>query len=448
MSIELRVPEVGESITEVEIGEWLKNEGDFVERDDEVVVIETDKATVEVPAPEAGTLTKILKRPGETASVHEVIAIIDADGGRQAKTSSAGVDGEPVSQAKQPSPKPSADVEDRRMNAPITSSDDDRKLSQPAPALDEHVSTEAVADQHPQGDGQSQFRPLSISDKPLRSEAAEVSGEPKQPRLASDTQRRTDATARQTPERPSSQTQDRQSRISAGAAEKTVPMSHLRRRIAERLVQAQHGAALLTTFNEIDMTTVIELRVKYRDSFTEQYQTKLGFMSFFVKAVVEALQLVPEVNAEIRGENIVYHNFFDIGVAVGGGKGLVVPVLRQAEQLSFGQIENAIADFAQRAEQDKLAPDELRGGTFTISNGGIYGSLLSTPIVNPPQSAILGLHAIQDRPVARQGAVVVRPMMYVALTYDHRIIDGREAVKFLKHIKTMIEEPVRMLLSV
>jgi 2-oxoglutarate dehydrogenase E2 component (dihydrolipoamide succinyltransferase) len=230
--------------------------------------------------------------------------------------------------------------------------------------------------------------------------------------------------------------------------EQIVPMSHLRRRIAERLVGAQHNAALLTTFNEVDMTSVIELRKRYRDLFQERYQTKLGFMSFFVKASIAALRMIPEVNAEIRGADIVFRKFFDIGVAVGGGKGLVVPVLRNAERLTFADIERAIADFASRAEQSKILPVELQGGTFTISNGGIYGSLLSTPIVNPPQSGILGLHAIQDRPVVRDGAIAIRPMMYIALTYDHRLIDGREAVRFLKHVKEAIEDPARLLLDI
>jgi 2-oxoglutarate dehydrogenase E2 component (dihydrolipoamide succinyltransferase) len=226
-----------------------------------------------------------------------------------------------------------------------------------------------------------------------------------------------------------------------------VPMTALRRLIAERLVQAQQSAALLTTFNEIDMSAVVALRQSQGDAFQERHHIKLGFMSFFVKAAVIALQTVREVNAEIRGSDIIYHNYFDIGIAVGGGKGLVVPVLRNAEKMSFAEIERAIDDFARRAKGGRLKPEELQGGTFTITNGGVYGSLLSTPIVNPPQSAILGLHAIQDRPVARGGTVVVRPMMYVALTYDHRIIDGREAVQFLKQIKTMIEEPARMLLQ-
>ena len=225
-------------------------------------------------------------------------------------------------------------------------------------------------------------------------------------------------------------------------------MSPIRRRIAERLVEAQQTAALLTTFNEIDMTEVMALRQKHKEAYQERYGVKLGFMSFFVKATIDALKLVPQVNAEVRDDNIVYHHYYDVGIAVGGGKGLVVPVLRNAEQMSFGEIEVAVADFGRRAADNKLKLEELQGGTFTISNGGVYGSLLSTPIVNPPQSGILGLHAIQDRPVARGGQVVIRPMMYIALTYDHRIVDGREAVTFLKRIKETIEDPARMFLEV
>jgi 2-oxoglutarate dehydrogenase E2 component (dihydrolipoamide succinyltransferase) len=225
-------------------------------------------------------------------------------------------------------------------------------------------------------------------------------------------------------------------------------MSMLRRKIAQNLVAAQQNAALLTTFNEIDMGAVKALREEHQSAFEAKYGIRLGFMSFFVKAAVDALRLVPAVNAEVRGDEIVYRHYQDIGVAVGGGKGLVVPVIRNAERLSFAEVEQAIADFGKRAKDNKLSLDELTGGTFTISNGGIYGSLLSTPIVNPPQSGILGLHAIQDRPVAREGQVVIRPMMYVALTYDHRLVDGREAVTFLKRIKECVENPARMLLEV
>ena len=225
-------------------------------------------------------------------------------------------------------------------------------------------------------------------------------------------------------------------------------MSPLRRRVAERLVQAQQQAALLTTFNEIDMSEVIALRRKYQDTFREKYEIKLGFMSFFVKAVIEALKTVPQLNAEVRGTDVVYHDYYDIGIAVGGGRGLVVPVLRDADHLSFAQVELAIADLARRAQSNDLKLEELQGGTFTISNGGVYGSLLSTPIVNPPQSGILGLHKIEERPIAKDGEVVIRPMMYVAVSYDHRIVDGREAVSFLVRIKEVVEDPERMLLEV
>jgi len=225
-------------------------------------------------------------------------------------------------------------------------------------------------------------------------------------------------------------------------------MSRLRRTVAERLVQAQHAAALLTTFNEIDMSQVMALRKQYGESFQQKYQIKLGMMSFFVKACIDGLKQFPALNAEVRDTDIVYHNYYDIGVAVGSGKGLVVPVLKSAERMSFAEIENAIADFARRAKENKLKVDELQGGTFTISNGGVFGSLLSTPIVNPPQSGILGLHAIQERPVARDGNVVIRPMMYVALTYDHRLVDGREAVSFLKRVKDVMETPTRMLMEI
>jgi len=230
--------------------------------------------------------------------------------------------------------------------------------------------------------------------------------------------------------------------------ERYVLISPIRRRIAERLVQAQQQAALLTTFNEVDMSAVMSLRQKFKDSFAERYGVKLGFMSFFVRATVEALRAVPQVNAELRDPHVVYRDYCDIGIAVGGGKGLVVPVLRNAEKLSFAQIELGINDFARRAGDNKLKLEELQGGTFTISNGGVYGSMMSTPIINPPQSGILGLHAIQDRPMAVSGQVVIRPMMYLALTYDHRLVDGREAVTFLKRIKETIEEPTRLMLEV
>ena len=452
MPIELKIPEVGESISEVEIGQWLKNEGDFVERDDEVVVIETDKATVEVSAPESGTITKILKPSGQTASVHEVIAYLEA--------------GEPqreqgASPASAPEPRAAAAQQKSAASAPTAAQDDDRKMIRPSAVTARPVTpgpsdgamqasepkpepdqvAEAVAEAGTETIPEAEALPESAS---RTAELEKSSGAPaRQKRIADDSDRQT---------RPhslsASEKMPAPSQLPDDNREQIVPMSHLRRRIAERLVGAQHNAALLTTFNEVEMTSVIELRKRYRDLFQERYQTKLGFMSFFVKASIAALRMIPEVNAEIRGADIVFRKFFDIGVAVGGGKGLVVPVLRNAERLTFADIERAIADFASRAEQRKILPAELQGGTFTISNGGIYGSLLSTPIVNPPQSGILGLHAIQDRPVVRDGAIAIRPMMYIALTYDHRLIDGREAVRFLKHVKEAIEDPARLLLDI
>ena len=363
MPVPLKVPNVGESITEVEIGEWLKKSGDFAAENDPVVVIETEKATVELPAPISGKVTEVLKKQGEKAAVGEVIGYME--------------------DAAAPEKKPEAKV--KEVEAPKTeASKTETKEHPPAPA------------------------------------PAPPAAPPATP--------------------PASPT-------STSRGERVIPMTPIRRRIAERLVDAQKNAALLTTFNEIDMTAIAALRAAHKDAFQQKYGAKLGIVSFFVKAVIEALKQIPQLNGELRGESIVYRDFYDIGIAIGGGKGLVVPVLRNAEQMGFGEIEKTIADFAKRATENELKVEELQGGTFTISNGGIYGSLMSTPIVNPPQSGVLGLHAIQDRPVARGGQVVIRPMMYVALTYDHRVVDGREAVTFLKHVKDIVEDPALMLLE-
>ena len=378
MAVELVVPSVGESVTEVEIGDWLKNPGDSVEEDEPVVVIETEKVTVELPAPAAGTITETLKRKGERAAVGDVIGYMEPNG--------------------KPSPSGSSQRADGRR--------------------DRHAKREPVRS------ASASARSLNESAKPQEMPVAPGEG-PKTPPSP--------------PPIPKSL---------SPREEQVIPMTPIRRRIAERLVEAHKNAALLTTFNQVDMSAVITLRNRHEERFRTKYQIKLGFMSFFVKAAIEGLKLIPQINAEVRGHDIVYRNYYDIGIAVGGGKGLVVPVLRNAERLSFAEIERASADFAERAQANQLTVDELQGGTFTISNGGIYGSMLSTPIVNPPQSGVLGLHAIEDRPVARDGAVVIRPMMYVALTYDHRIVDGREAVTFLKRIKDVIEDPARMLLEV
>lgn len=383
MSIELVVPPIGESVTEVEIGEWLKKPGDAIKKDEPLVTLESQKATVDLPSPESGTMGRILKQKGDVAQIGEVIGYLETQGSSQA----APQPGAPAPAAKAPEPKPQP----------------------PSPAAGPRTAP-ADEPEHP------------VEEPALRSQAVALSSPLMAPVAA--------------PEANG----DRQ--------EEVVPMSRLRRTVAERLVQAQHSAALLTTFNEIEMSAVMALRKEYGEAFQKKYDVKLGFMSFFVKAAIDALKQFPALNAEVRGASIVYHNYYDIGVAVGGGKGLVVPVLRNAERMSFAEVERAIGDFGRRAQSNQLKIQELEGGTFTLSNGGVYGSLLSTPIINPPQSGVLGLHAIQERPVARMGAVVIRPMMYVALTYDHRLVDGREAVSFLKRVKEAIENPARMLMEV
>ncbi|MGH7307465.1 MAG: 2-oxoglutarate dehydrogenase complex dihydrolipoyllysine-residue succinyltransferase [Candidatus Rokuibacteriota bacterium] len=398
MPVELRVPTSAESITEVLIADWFKAEGDRVRKDEPVVLLETDKAALELPSPVSGVLVKVLKPKGQMAKVGEVIAHLE----------------EALVPEPPPAPAAGAVAEAPRVMPAA------RRL------LGEHgVTAEQVTPTGPGG------RLLKEDVLGYLEDAGPAAAAP--------------AAA---PEKEKAPAHEVAPRAAGAREEETVPMSLLRRRVAERLVQAQQTAALLTTFNEIDMSAVLALRRAHQEAFQRRYQVKLGIMSFFVKAAIEALKLIPGLNAEIRGTDVVYHNYYDIGIAVGGGRGLVVPVLRNAERLSFATIEQAIGDLARRARDNRLTPEELQGGTFTISNGGVYGSLLSTPIVNPPQSGILGLHVIQDRPVARDGQVVIRPMMYVALTYDHRIVDGREAVTFLRHVKGCIEEPARVLLEV
>jgi len=422
MPLELKVPSVGESITEVQIGAWLVQVGQPVRKDDSLVEIESDKATAELPSPADGVITKIVKQRGDKAEVGEIIAYMEENG---AATTAAASDAAPAARDQNGPARPAAE--------------------QPAPAAartggQATSGTQAAPAKAPSTAGAShqQAAPAApLAPAPVAPVAPGPSG----------TQASTPARKVHPTTRPRRAELGGEAPPAASEDEEVVPMSLLRQRTAERLVEAQQTQALLTTFNEIDMSAVMALRNENRDLFKEAYGAKLGFMSFFVKAVVQSLKHVPVVNAEIRGTNIVYRNHYDIGVAVGGGKGLVVPVLRHAERLSFAEIEQEIADFSTRAQANQLKVEELQGGTFTISNGGVYGSLLSTPIVNPPQSGILGLHAIQDRPVARAGQVVIRPMMYVALTYDHRLVDGREAVTFLKKVKECIEEPARMLLE-
>ncbi|MEX0742141.1 MAG: 2-oxoglutarate dehydrogenase complex dihydrolipoyllysine-residue succinyltransferase [Phycisphaeraceae bacterium] len=395
MVVELKVPEVGESITEVEIASWFMKEGDTVQLDEPVVELETAKVTVPLPSPATGVLSKMLKKPGEAANVGEVIGYIEERGEASAKAETGEAPKKrPEPEAEpEPSPKPSA--------AATASAGPDR-------SDDRGIERRTEKATPPQDAGPAQ---------PLALREAEV--EKAQQQSAVD-----------------------------GREEELVNMSPLRRMVADRLIQAQQTAALLTTFNEIDMSAIMSLRKRYRDTFQERYGVKLGFMSFFIKATVEALKSHPAINAEIRDRSIVYRNYYDIGIAVDTPKGLAVPFIRNAERMGFADIERTMVDLATRARENQLKLKELEGGTFTITNGGVFGSLLSTPIINPPQSGILGLHAIQDRPVARDGQVVIRPMMYTALTYDHRIVDGRGAVTFLRRIKELLEDPAVMLLEV
>ncbi len=404
MPVELKVPSVGESISEVFIGSWLKQEGASVSLDEALVEVETDKATLEIPAPVAGRLIKILKKEGDSANVGETIAHLES--------------------------------------AAAQTSEDTAKAA-PAPEIPQPTVDKPAADKTPIVMPAAQ---RLLDEQKLEASAVESSG-PGGRLLKEDVQRHIDSQAT-TPETPPQEPVAQEDSVRHDRLEEAVPMSPLRRTIARRLVEAQQTAALLTTFNEADMTAIMQLRNEYRDAFEKQYGIRLGFMSFFVKAAIDALKRVPQLNAEIRDNSIIYKNYFDIAVAVSTQKGLVTPVIRNAERLSFADIEETIADFGKRAQANKLSPDELTGGTFTISNGGVFGSLMSTPIVNPPQSGVLGMHSIQERPVARDAQVVIRPMMYLALTYDHRIVDGREAVTFLKRIKEAVEAPTRLLLEV
>lgn len=493
MAIELKVPEVGESIREVQIGKWHKKPGDHVKRDEDVVEIETDKASVEIPAPESGVISEILKQTGELVHVGDVIGYMELksdsgtggrDGGdgkptraaesRQGasaemsaeksaeKQESEGSKSKPKSKSKS---KSHSKAESKSKSGAKSKSKSTGKTEKSGAASSASSETEQDSDSTRDSDGATIIMPAAkrlLAEHDLDPEEISATG-PGGRLLKEDVQRHLadlEAGSESTTDAGSTSAEERRISTSSGNGqgtavspvvesdlEEVVPMSLIRRRIAERLVQAQHEAALLTTFNEIDMSAVIALRKTYQEFFTKKHGVKLGFMSFFVKGMIDALQAFPELNAEIRDQSIVYRNYYHIGIAIGGGKGLVVPVLRHAERMSFAEIEMGIADFGNRARENRIKPEELMGGTFTISNGGIYGSLLSTPIVNPPQSGVLGMHTIQERPVAHQGQVVIRPMMYIALTYDHRIVDGQGAVSCLKRLKDVLEDPARILLE-
>lgn len=433
MAIELRVPSLGESITEVFIGDWRKGEGAHAAAGENLVEIESDKATVELAAPQAGVVSKVLKKKGETAQVGEVIGYLEPASAAAAAPGKAPEPAAPVAAAA--ASKVAVSTETPIAAGPTNGAGDVRVMPAAARELAQRgMQPSEVSASGPGG--------RMLKEDVVR-QAEVVRAEPaKQPA----------AVAVVAPPAPAAQKSSGVPSVglsgSASRREEAVPMSPIRRRIAQRLVEAQHNAALLTTFNEVDMSAVMTLRNEHKDMFLQKHGVKLGFMSFFVKATIDALKMVPQVNAEIRGNDIIYHNYYDIGIAVSGGKGLVVPVLRNAERMSFSEVEQSIEQYGKLARDNKLTLEQLQGGTFTISNGGVFGSLLSTPIVNPPQSGILGLHAIQERPMAKDGQVVIRPMMYMAFTYDHRIIDGREAVTFLRRIKETIENPSRILLEI
>ncbi len=430
MAVELKVPPAGESITEVQIGEWQKKVGDQVRRDEIIVIIETDKVTVELPAPVDGTITEIVVGDGDDANVGDVIGYMEE----------GAVDAQPKKAEPAEAPKAEAAPAKDEAPAPPAPKESASQKDAPPPSVRDSLPPEAFARVMPSARRVAAEKGIDVKQVQPSGPGGRVLKEDVQ-RAASRPQSASPAPAPRGLAPAAPHTADPR-------GEEVVKMTPMRRKIAETLVDAQQQMALLTTFNEVDMGPVMELRKQYQDSFVKKHGIKLGFMSFFIKAAIEALKENPAVNAEVNGREIIYKNYYDIGVAVGGGKGLVVPVIRDADRLSFSQVEQTISDFGARAKKNTIKLEELQGGSFTISNGGIYGSMLSTPIVNPPQSGILGLHNIVERPWVVNGKIEIRPIMYVALTYDHRIVDGREAVTFLKRIKECIETPSRILLEV
>ena len=418
MTIEVRVPQLPESVADATLVSWHKKPGDAVARDENLVDLETDKVVLEVPSPVAGILKEIRLGDGTTVTSGQILAVIE-----EGATAVPGASAPAIMAASNGATSTAAAATQDSSAAAGTSG----KLSPAAKRVAEenHVDPKAVA-----GSG----RDGRVSKSDVMNHLSSKDAAPSAPTSVP-------APAAKAPAPPAPA-------VRGGRTDQRVPMTRLRARIAERMVQAQSTQALLTSFNEVDLKAVNELRAKYKDSFEKQHGAKLGFMSFFTKACVEALKKFPSVNASVEGSDIVYHEYFDIGVAVSTDRGLIVPILRDAEQSTFADIEKSIANFAGRARAGSITMEELTGGTFTITNGGTFGSLLSTPIVNAPQSAILGMHKIQDRPVVVDGQIVIRPMMYIALTYDHRIIDGREAVQFLVTVKQCLEDPARMVLHV
>ena len=413
--IEVKVPVLPESVSDAVVISWYKQPGDIIRRDEPVVDIETDKVVLEVPSPVDGVLDKIIETDGATVTAEQVLGIISA---------------QDVSSSEQP--ETSKQVKDKSVN-------DDTEESILTPSARKLIIENKLDQNNIKGTGKG--------GRILKEDVLNVISTDT---AASESESKPDNRAAVQSDSPVSPVTDSaiNSPDLSDREEQRVPMTRLRARIAQRLLEAQNNAAILTTFNEVNMKPVMDMRKQYKELFEKTHNVKLGFMSFFVKAAVEALKLFPSVNASIDGNDIIYHNYFDIGIAVSSPRGLVVPMLRNAQQMSMADIESTIMDLAIKARDNKLAIENLTGGTFSITNGGIFGSLLSTPILNPPQSAILGMHKIEDRPVVVNGEIVIRPVMYLALSYDHRIIDGREAVQFLVAIKNYIEDPSRLLLEI
>lgn len=413
MLIEVKVPQLSESVSEASLVTWHKKEGEAVKRDENLVDIETDKVVLETPAPADGVLVRIIKKDGEAVTSGEVIAEIDTEAQAAATTNAASA--EPAA-APAAAPAPSAPAAEPAAAASAAAAPAAAGVASPAARKILEEKGLSATDVTGTGRGGRVTKEDALQAAPKAAAAAPVAAP---------------VAAMPAGERP----------------EQRVPMTKIRKRIAERLLQSKQETAMLTTFNEVNMLPVIELRKKYGEQFEKEYGVRLGFMSFFVKAACAALKKFPILNASVDGDDIIYHGYIDIGIAVGSPRGLVVPILRDADQMSFAEIEKKIAEFGQRAKDGRLTVEELTGGTFSISNGGVFGSMLSTPIINPPQSAILGIHATKDRPVVENGQIVIRPINYLALSYDHRIIDGREAVLGLRTIKEALEDPARLLLN-
>ena len=428
MSIEIRVPALGESVTEATVGKWFKKAGDTVKADEPLVELETDKVTIEVPAPASGVMGEILVAQGTTVAVGSILAALK-DGAAAASTASA-----PVSKSAAP-PQPQSAAKP----APTAPS-----AMPPSPAARKAIAEAGFDDSDVAGTGKrGQILKGDVIAAQGNGATSPSKPAPAQPAV----QPLAQAIAVQA-QLPIALKEIRlPSPANDASREERVKMTRLRQTIARRLKDAQNAAAMLTTFNDVDMSAVMALRNQYKDVFEKRHGVKLGFMGLFVKACIQALRDIPAVNAEIDGDEIVYKNYYHIGVAVGTEKGLVVPVVREADRLSLAEIEQKISDFGRRARDGKLSIEDMQGGTFTISNGGVYGSMMSTPILNAPQSGILGMHRIEERAVVRAGQVVVRPMMYLALSYDHRIVDGKEAVTFLVRVKECLEDPQRFILE-